>query len=428
MDDNSIIFGTDGIRGRAGEYPFTPRSIRRIAFGIGRAVLDKGGNTILIGRDPRESSTWIEAAIIEGLRPLEIQVWLSGMVPTSAISCAMPKLGAHLGIMITASHNPWHDNGIKCFGEDGTKISSYFQNKITASIEQVQEHDLLATQNPSLDTDHSPTSKRDQVLDIWESYMPPLQLEGLTILLDAANGASSNEAPRILENLGATVIRRGCAPNGKNINDKVGALHPPEDIGKADIAICLDGDGDRVILVDQNGTLDGDDMLFLLRQATTGPIVGTIMSNGGLDKSLDNRLLRSKVGDRYVAEMMKDAKADIGGESSGHMLFTDGMPTGDGLYSALRVFQSAGLPPWENPRFPRWPSATSNIRYKGYKKVPLEELSSLDEAKEDGHRLVVRYSGTEPKLRILVEGERAEFWCNHIATEFQSKMTPSEQQ
>ena len=422
MDSKRIVFGTDGIRGRAGEDPFVPQIIRQIALGIGKTVIKNGGKTIIIGRDPRESSTWIEAAIIEGLRPLQIQIWLAGMVPTSAISFAMPQIGCDLGIMITASHNPWHDNGIKCFGKDGKKISNLLQTQISDAIEQLQEEEISAIRNPMMDTDHSPTSKREEVLEIWESYMPVLQLDGLTILLDAANGAASNEAPRILENLGAKVIRRGCSPNGKNINDGVGALHPPQNIGNADISICLDGDGDRVILVDEKGVLDGDDMLYLLRQATSGPIVGTVMSNGGLDKALENRLLRSKVGDRYVAEMMKDANADIGGESSGHMLFSDGMPTGDGLYSALRVFQSAGLPPWDNPRFARWPSSQNAIRYQG-EKLDLELLDSLQEAKDDGHRLVVRYSGTEPKLRILVEGERAEYWCEHISTEFQNKMT-----
>ena len=421
MNENRIVFGTDGIRGRAGEAPFVPKIIRNIALGIGKTILENGGNSILIGRDPRESSTWIEAAIIEGLRPLQLQIWLAGMVPTSAISCAMPQIGADLGIMITASHNPWHDNGIKCFGKDGTKIATHIQNQISNSIEQLQDEEISATRNPMLDTDHSPTSKREDVLRIWESYMPILQLDGLTILLDAANGAASNEAPRILEELGAKVIRRGCSPNGKNINDGVGALHPPQSIGNADISICLDGDGDRVILVDEHGILDGDDILYLLRKSTSGPIVGTIMSNGGLDQALENRLLRSKVGDRYVSEMMKDANADIGGESSGHILFSDGMPTGDGLYSALRVFQSAGLPPWDNPRFSRWPSAQNSIRYKG-EKSDLELLNSLQDAKEDGHRLVVRYSGTEPKLRILVEGQRAEYWCEHISTEFQNKM------
>ncbi|MBM74765.1 MAG: phosphoglucosamine mutase [Proteobacteria bacterium] len=405
----TISFGTDGIRGTAGAEPFTPSTLKLIGKAFGQAILSNGGKRILIGRDTRESSTWIEVALLEGLCPLGIEVWHAGVVPTGAISCAAAHLEVDMGLMITASHNPWQDNGIKCFGSDGKKPSDSLQ----AEIEQWINGERNSTHLPQKTC--TPLSKRDEVLELWSAFMPHLDLSNFTILLDAAHGAAWQAAPEILEKLGATVLRRGCAPNGRNINNDVGALHPPTELKGCDLAICLDGDGDRVQLVDKNGTLDGDDLLWLLRNTTNGPIVGTVMTNQGLEEVLEGRLLRSKVGDRYVAKLMEENNAHIGGEASGHMLFKEGMPTGDGLYSALKIIECAGKPPYH--RFKRWPTNQDSIMFSG-NKVPIEHMSTPQAAKASGHRTVVRYSGTESKLRILVEGQESEQWVERIKDEF----------
>ncbi|MFT4978245.1 MAG: phosphoglucosamine mutase [Myxococcota bacterium] len=260
----------------------------------------------------------------------------------------------------------------------------------------------------------------------WRKKMPSLDLSGVRILLDCAHGAAAPHAPGVLESMGATVIRRGCEPDGRNINDGVGAMHPPEDLRGCDLAICLDGDADRLMMVVPGwGTLDGDDMLWLLSQSTTGPVVGTVMTNGGLEAALGGRLHRAKVGDKNVAELMSRTGAQLGAEPSGHILFADGMPTGDGLYAALRILQSE--PGSQTPRlllplagWKRLPTLHRNLRFEGTRH-PLDTLSTPDEARAAGQRVIIRYSGTEPLLRILVEGEEAQTWTDRIVTEFEAR-------
>jgi phosphoglucosamine mutase len=221
--------------------------------------------------------------------------------------------------------------------------------------------------------------------------------------------------------MGATVIQRGCTPNGTNINDGVGALHPPSDLQGCDLAICLDGDADRLTMVVPGwGTLDGDDFLWVLSQNTAGPVVGTVMTNGGLESALSGRLHRSAVGDHHVASLMTALGARVGAEPSGHILFSDGMPTGDGLYAALRLLRGSSSAPRLLLPLAGWrrlPTVKRNIRFDGDRQ-PLDTLSTPHAAREAGQRVIIRYSGTEPVLRILVEGDSAPSWLDRIADEF----------
>ncbi len=393
-----IRFGTDGVRGRAGRFPIDPVGARAIGRGLAHWSGGPGG-AVVIGRDTRESGPELADAVAAGLMEGGIQVRDAGVLPTAAVSALVAATDAVAGVMITASHNPWHDNGIKILGADGTKPTG------TAGLEAA----FASAPRPG---GGGRVSAADP-LGPWRLAMPRLDLSGTTVLLDAAHGAAAHAAPAVLEGLGATVIQRGCAPTGRNINEGVGALHPPGaaevQAAGADLAICLDGDADRVLLVSPtHGLLDGDDMLWLLAQGTRGPLVGTVMSNGGLGAALGGRLRRSGVGDQKVAAEMRASGAQAGAEPSGHVLFADGLPTGDGLYAALRVLARCPTPgELPAPGWTRWPQAQHTVRHQG-ERLPLARIGAIAAAEAAGLRLVVRYSGTEPKLRILVEGPDAD--------------------
>jgi len=398
-----IQFGTDGVRGRAGDWPITPEG----AEVIGRAVAAWcGGDPVVIGRDTRASGADLASALTAGLIQGGSDVYDGGVMPTAAVSCAVAATDAAAGVVLTASHNPWHDNGIKVLDGAGRKPTD------------VDRLEALFANAPA------PGGGRRTVptdpLGPWRAAMPQLDLSGVRILLDCAHGAAALAAPAVLESMGAEVIRRGCRPDGQNINAGVGALHPPTDLQGCDIGLCLDGDADRIILIDARGILDGDDILWMLAAAVEGPVVGTVMTNGGLARALGDRLLRAKVGDKHVAAMMRSSGAQVGAETSGHVLFADGMPTGDGLYAALRVLAGSD----GRPRLPlpvggwsRLPVAKRNIRYTGARR-PLSDLSTPAQAQDAGQRVIIRYSGTEPVLRILVEGEAAAEWLERIVAEF----------
>jgi len=322
--------------------------------------------------------------------------------------------------MVTASHNPWPDNGVKIMGPGGGKLQDQ------AALESRFGR---AARRPGGSIDDQMTAPNP-----WTAAFRDLDLRGVHVLLDAAHGAGAAWAPAVLRALGAQVTERGCAPDGRNINEGVGALHPParHDLGDADLAICLDGDADRVLLVDRtHGLLDGDDVLWMLRDAVSGPLVGTIMSNGGLGAALGERLERAAVGDRHVAARMVETGATLGAEPSGHVLFADGWPTGDGLYSALRLLR-AYVDADGGPQLPlpaggwtRWPQAQQSLRYSGAR-PPIAGLESIDGAESAGHRVVCRYSGTEPKVRVLVEGmatgdDSPEAWCARIVSELSER-------
>lgn len=389
-----IRFGTDGVRGPFGRFPVNPAGATAIGRGLA-AWVGGPGAAVVIGRDTRESGTILEEAVVAGLVAGGVDARCAGVLPTAAVSALVAATDAAAGLMITASHNPWVDNGLKIVGPDGSKPSD------TAALEAA----FAGAPAPG-------GGQRAEVTDPaapWRAAMPAVDLAHTTVLLDAAHGAAAAHAPGVLEARGARVLRRGCSPDGRNINDGVGALHPPtaDEVraAGADLAVCLDGDADRVLLVSpDHGLFDGDDMLWLFSRGAEGPLVGTVMSNGGLGSALGERLLRSGVGDQQVAALMRSSGAVAGAEPSGHVLFTDGLPTGDGLFAALRILQVLGpRPRLPSPGWTRWPQVQHAVRFEGEKR-PLETILSIDKARQAGLRLVVRYSGTEPKLRILVEG------------------------
>lgn len=417
-----IRFGTDGVRAAAGTWPLTPAGVRRMGRGIA-AWAGGPGAAVVVGRDPRESGPGLESALIEGLTAGGARVSRLGVLPTAAVSCAAAAAGAQAGVMLTASHNPWHDNGVKVLGGDGRKPTD------TASLE-------AAFGDPPSPGGGRVDAHPDGAA-AWRASMPAVDLTGMRILLDCASGAAHGHAARVLRARGAEVVEHDPAPDGRNINDGVGALHPP---GRAALAaagcalgICLDGDADRIALVDaEHGLLDGDDLLWLLCGAATGPVIGTVMSNGGLEAALSGRLVRTPVGDKHVAAALARTGAPVGAEPSGHVLFEDGLPTGDGLYTALRVLRTLaggpGRPPLPLPAggWTRWPVAQDAVRFTAAR-VPLDTLSTPARAEAAGNRLVVRYSGTEPKLRILVEGrgtggDAPAAWVARIRAEFEAAL------
>lgn len=405
---NEIKFGTDGIRGKAGIHPIDKNAIRRIAQALCSILPERP--TILIAKDTRESCAWIEDCLGQELRRYGVNIVLCGVLPTAALACAVVDYPANLGIVITASHNPAQDNGIKIFSDLGGKLSKKHQ---------IQVQEFLEAPKPLLESKGQISSHPNPSYP-WKIRLPKIDLSGWKILLDCAHGSLSPFGEDILCSLGANVLSIAASPDGSNINKDVGALHPPADLQGCDIALCLDGDADRIIMATpNNGIIDGDDFLWLLKDSIPGKLIGTIMSNGGLDSALEGRLIRSQVGDQYVAQKMKEHQAILGAEPSGHVIFDGEMPSGDGLYAALRILQAIQSPPIQI-NWTRWPMVQKNILFEGTK-LPLEEISSIYQAMEDKQRVIVRYSGTESKLRILVEGQKAEYWVSKISNEFLEK-------
>jgi phosphoglucosamine mutase len=391
----TLRFGTDGVRGPAGTWPIDAAG----ATLIGRAIAAwSARGRILVGRDTRESSTPLAEALIEGLVSGGASVGDLGVVPTAAVSCAVVADSASGGVVITASHNPWTDNGFKVVDDRGQKLRD------TASLSGWFSDPPLA-----------PGGRRqpvDDPLRPWRDALPAVRLDGRRILLDGAHGAGAVCAAQVLSDRGATLERRGCAPNGRNINDGVGAMCPPTDLVGCDLGIALDGDADRLALTDPtHGVLDGDDLLWMLTRHATGVVVGTVMSNGGLETALEGRLLRAPVGDAHVAAAMATHRASIGGEPSGHIMFRDGMPTSDGLYTALRVLAAAGAGPLPVAGWNRLPQAHRSVRGVA---CPTH-LPAISAAEDAGLRVLVRPSGTEPVVRVMVEGDDAEAWADRIA-------------
>ena len=407
----TIEFGTDGIRGPYGIFPLDETSIIRIAKAIASFV---PSGSVAIARDTRVSGPKIFQFLAETLSQYGNRVIDCGTLPTAALACVVVDDNLDLGVVITASHNPASDNGIKLFNKNGAKLSDTEQKKFQ----------LALTKEPQKAT--GSVEKHIDPSGPWKRRLPTPNLQGVKILLDCAHGAASGYAETILTNCGAIVQSRASSPNGTNINLKVGALHPPADIGNNDLAICFDGDADRLILCTPEGVLDGDDILYLLKDAIEGPLIGTIMSNGGLEEALGDRLVRSAVGDKNVFQKMIDHNAFVGAEPSGHIIFRDGnMPAGDATYAALRLL-SVCTPPF-SLNWKRWLSHQQSVRFTTQqishgRRPSLEDWTSMEEARCSGHRVIVRYSGTEPKLRILVEGPQALKHSNAIADEFQTKL------
>ena len=422
------LFGTDGVRGKAGEF-LDVITVIKLAQAAGIYFRKHSTtNKILVGKDTRRSGYMIENALVSGLTSVGYNVIQIGPMPTPAIAYLTESMRCDAGIMISASHNPFEDNGIKFFDNHGNKLSVESEKE----IEKIFNDDDLLQQNQAVEKEIGSSKRIDDVIGryivvIKSSFPKDLTLKGLRIVLDCANGAAYKVAPTILEELGADVITINNKPNGFNINDNCGAMHP-ENVSnlvreyRADIGLALDGDADRLVVIDENGDIvDGDNLLGALsvylkeeNLLEGDACVATVMSNKALEDYLEKhkiKLLRSDVGDKYVLEVMKKNGVNFGGEQSGHIIFSDAAKTGDGLASALQVLamlikSKKKASEVLNP-FNLYPQILHNMKVN--EKIPLKEIKGLDEIlkpiREKGIRDLIRYSGTENKIRLLLEGK-----------------------
>lgn len=414
-------FGTDGVRGPYGGPVVNEAFARALAKAAAAWALKAGGGRVLVGRDTRASGAGLVAAVASGLADCVGAVTCLGILPTPAVSRAVRDSGAALGVMVTASHNPAADNGIKFFGPGGLKLSDRDEEEIEGLIEPTQ---AAPAADAAVDS-----SALEAYVSAAQGLLPAAALAGWRIAVDCANGATAATTPRVLSSLGARLVCMGDRPDGQNINRGCGSEHPAalaglvKDSGSR-LGIAHDGDGDRLVLCDETGSvLDGDEVLAILathalaaKALVKDTLVVTVQSNLGLDEAVaaaGGRVVRSQVGDRYVAEAMRSVGATLGGESSGHVICSDFGPSGDGLAAALRVIRvmvETGRPLSELRKAMRlFPQRTGAVMVR--EKKPVETLPGLQAAirqveAELGSRgrVLVRYSGTEPKLRLLVEG------------------------
>jgi phosphoglucosamine mutase len=424
-------FGTDGVRGRANAGSMTPDVVMRIGMAAGH-LHRRGGHRhrVVIGKDTRLSGYMIEQALTAGLLASGMDVFLLGPVPTPAVAMLTRSMRADLGVMISASHNPFHDNGIKIFGPDGYKLSDEQELKIEALIDKPAKDALAASHDIGRAKRIEDAGAR-YIEFAKRTYPGESNLDGLRIVIDTANGAAYRTAPTALWELGAETIVLGVEPNGTNINDKVGSTAPEAMCERvrevrADIGIALDGDADRVIICDEKGNvIDGDQIMALIAsswaqrgQLKGGGLVSTVMSNLGLERYLQGQglsLARTKVGDRYVVEHMRAHGFNVGGEQSGHIVLSDYATTGDGLLAALQVVSEVvrqGKPVSEVCNlFEPLPQLLKNVRFAGGK--PLEDanvkqaINAAEKRLGNQGRLVIRPSGTEPLIRVMAEGDDA---------------------
>ena len=425
------LFGTDGVRGKANIYPMTAETALKIGAAAGRYFRNDGsnGHRVVIGKDTRLSGYMFENALTAGLTSTGMNVLLLGPVPTPAVGLLTTSMRADAGIMISASHNPHHDNGIKFFGPDGFKLS----DESEAEIEALVEGEIEPVQANNIGRAKRIDDGRFRYAERVKATFPQgMRLDGLKVVIDCANGAAYKVAPEVLWELGATVIPVGVAPNGFNINDGCGSTSPmsaAETIIShgADIGICLDGDADRVMILDETGQVaDGDQLmaLFAGRWAKAaklkgGTLVATVMSNLGLERHMKTQgltLLRTDVGDRYVVEAMRAGKFNLGGEQSGHIIMTDYATTGDGLLAGLQ-FLAAMIETGQKASnltrsFETVPQMLKNVRYSvGQYPLEVDRVKAViadAQLKLIGKgRLLIRKSGTEPLVRVMAECEDA---------------------
>ena len=417
-------FGTDGVRGRVGRAPMTVDFALRLASAAARVLAPNGGQ-VLIGKDTRLSGYLFESALEAGFVAAGVNVMLMGPLPTPGVAYMTQRLGCSFGVVISASHNSYEDNGIKFFDATGSKLSDEVEQRIELAIDDP----VLTQESQHLGRAIRIDRSRNQYQEFCASTIPAgMTLGGFKIVIDCANGAGYKVAPRVLADLGAEIVPIGCSPNGRNINDGCGST-APELLQltvpgvRAQVGVALDGDGDRLVMVDELGRcVDGDQLLYILatarRRAGTlvGPVVGTVMSNLGLQHGLEAQNIefrRAQVGDRYVLGLLNEAGGTLGGETSGHILCLDKTTTGDGLVSALQVLAimkstGAGLAELAAP-MRKYPQVLLNVRV-ARRFDPLADAAVLKvagtvERQFDGRgRIVLRASGTEPVIRVMVEG------------------------
>ena len=427
------LFGTDGIRGVANVHPMTPE----VAMRLGRAIayVARRGKTrpvrIVIGKDTRLSGYMLETALASGICAMGGRVMLSGPIPTPAVAYLTTSMRADAGVVISASHNPYGDNGIKVFGPDGFKLPDAEEAAIEALLEDPKLERLAPIGSDVGRAERLEDSRGRYVVYCKRTFPADRTLDGVRVVVDAAHGAAYRVAPAVFGELGADVTAIGCKPNGRNINLDAGALHPERmarEVVKtgAVLGIALDGDADRVIVVDEKGrVVDGDVIMALcatrmLRAGTLGKktLVTTVMSNLGLERAITaagGKLLRTAVGDRYVVEAMRARGCNFGGEQSGHLVFLEHASTGDGIVAALQVLaivtsEERPLSELAAEVMERVPQVLESVTLAA--RLPLDQMPQLSKLSRDvekklgkSGRLLVRWSGTEPKLRVMLEGE-----------------------
>jgi phosphoglucosamine mutase len=421
-----IYFGTDGIRGRVGEYPITPDFMLKLGWAAGRVFSREGQQQgVLIGKDTRISGYMFESALEAGLSAAGANTQLLGPMPTPAVAYLTRTFRAQAGIVISASHNPYYDNGIKFFGSDGMKLP----DDIELLIENELEQQMTTVDSHRIGKALRMTDAAGRYIEFCKSTIPAkLDFSGTKIVIDCAHGSTYHIAPHVFTEIGATVIAIGAQPNGLNINDGVGATKPDKLVRtvideQADFGIALDGDGDRLIMVDHRGDIvDGDEALYIIAASRyqkgelNGPVIGTQMSNFGLElglRELGIEFKRAPVGDRYVVEMMLRHDSTLGGEGSGHIICRDRIATGDGIISALQVMEvmhTTGKSLHElKSGMRKYPQCLINVRVK--ERIDLDQIDAIQRVKGEiqrelkgNGRVLLRSSGTEPLVRIMVEG------------------------
>ncbi|WP_380784601.1 phosphoglucosamine mutase [Sphingomonas sp. R86521] len=420
-------FGTDGIRGATNVSPMTAQMAMKVGMAAGAYFL-RGGHKhrVLIGKDTRLSGYMLESALVAGFTSVGMDVVMVGPMPTPAVAMLTQSMRADIGVMISASHNPFADNGIKLFGPDGYKLS----DEAEAAIEALIDSDVDLVPSAQIGRARRIDDAQGRYIHFAKSTFPEnLRLDGMRIVIDCANGAAYKVAPSALWELGADIVAIGVTPNGTNINDGVGST-APQSLAEtvvasgADIGIALDGDADRLIVVDEKGAVvDGDQLMATIAASWAragrlagGGLVATVMSNLGLERHLAAQglgLVRTAVGDRHVLEAMRARGYNVGGEQSGHIILSDYATTGDGLVAALQVLaevKRAGAPASEVlHRFEPLPQLLKNVRFAGGKPLEVESVKAViaaAEAELEGRgRLVIRPSGTEPVIRVMAEGD-----------------------
>ena len=437
------LFGTDGIRGEAGQFPLDPATVNAIGFSLAAHLATKTGDApeIVIGRDTRESGESIQQALVDGAGRAGAKCLSAGVITTPGVAFLTRKHQAAAGVVISASHNPYQDNGIKIFAPSGQKMDDSVERLIEADVFANTSH--LASSSPSFSTEREEKLQQEYLSFLTDEIGEGLRLQGLTIVVDCANGASSNLAPALFSELGAKVIAINCSPDGRNINRDCGSLHIDSLRQKvvkerADLGVAFDGDADRSLFVDAAGNyVDGDATLWALAthlqshgRLKDNTVVATVMSNIGLEiafRAAGIRLVRTDVGDKYVLDELLRLKASLGGEQSGHIILPELSLAGDGMITAiclLRALRESGKTLADmTSGFKQYPQILVNVRVR--EKVPFSELPSVqaevkqvEELLSQKGRLLLRYSGTEPLARVMIEGEnqaRIEAYAEKIA-------------
>ncbi|MGL6177127.1 MAG: phosphoglucosamine mutase [Vibrionaceae bacterium] len=432
-------FGTDGVRGKVGDFPITPDFVLKLGWAAGRVLSKSGTKKVLVGKDTRISGYMMESALEAGLSAAGLQTALTGPMPTPAIAYLTQTFRAEAGIVISASHNPYYDNGIKFFSSAGTKLP----DELELAIEEELDKPFTCVESALLGKSKRIVDAAGRYIEFCKGTFPKhLSLSGLKIVVDCAHGATYHIAPAVFSELGAEVVAIGVEPNGININDKVGAtdvraLQQKVLEVQADLGVAFDGDGDRVMMVDHLGNqIDGDQIAYIIakeslrKRRLSGGVVGTLMSNMGLEvalRLLDVPFARANVGDRYVLELMQERGWTIGAENSGHVILLDKVTTGDGIVAALQVLAGVVATGESLHKLSQsvvlFPQVLENVRFSGssdplLSKQVLEAKADVEAKLGNNGRVLLRKSGTEPLIRVMVEGENA-----HEVSEFAKQIS-----